>query len=256
MEYFEQTHTVLSSDVDGRRKVPISGILRLFQELTIAFTESAGVTRRETLDRGLLWVISRQELSMRQLPAYGEKLTLRCKAAKTLDVFFPRHYRLTGDCGAEVSGSALWLLIDEATRKPVYPRDRGIQLQESSGTRGLMLPRPVSMPKRESDRKAREDRMRTCRVTVPRHLADINGHMGNAGYFDLVEEFLTEDEYRDMPFGGVRVEYLQEVAPGTPLDVVCIRDGGDVYFEGDLARGEEDPIAFRIAYLRESCEAS
>ena len=74
--------------------------------------------REKTLDRGLLWAVSRVRLVFARVPVYDEDLCLTTWAGETMHALFPRYYELRDAAGHAVAqGSSLWLLMDENTRR-------------------------------------------------------------------------------------------------------------------------------------------
>ena len=63
---------------------------------------------------------------------------------------------------------------------------------------------------------------------------DINGHVGNAYYYDMIDDVLEEDALRRAP-RIVEAEYLQEIRPGSRFLLRAMRQPepcGSRYFEG------------------------
>ena len=57
---YVKTFVIRSEQVDMTRRLRMSELFRLLEDISIAHTEALGCTRRETLDKGLLWIITRQ----------------------------------------------------------------------------------------------------------------------------------------------------------------------------------------------------
>ena len=74
---YEKKILIRSEQVDMTRKLRMSELFRLMEEASIAHTEELGCTRDRTLDRGLLWIITRQQAEIEELPAYDEEITVR-----------------------------------------------------------------------------------------------------------------------------------------------------------------------------------
>jgi hypothetical protein len=70
MEIFETTCKLRNADVDMHRRFKTASLLTLLQETAIAHTEAIGMGREKTLDRGLLWIITLQRLSILRMPVY------------------------------------------------------------------------------------------------------------------------------------------------------------------------------------------
>lgn len=309
-KYFDKTITIQSASVNIRRVLRTSSLLRMLQELTIAFTEAEGVTRRETLDRGLLWVIAKQAFDIKRIPAYDETITLRCYALPTMHMFFPRYYEVyageapalnseglspvgagkisgtpaaagasgsaaagasgpaaTGASGPAaagasgpaaagpeaaashenssdsttpqpiITGTTLWLLMDETKRSMVLPEVYGIHLDGGDSPAGFDIPKMISMPKEE-------DGISEKLVTAPFSFADINGHINNAHYFDIAEDAIPFEEVKLLEPAGFEAEYEKEILPGDKVRLTYMKAADGWYFRGTFADDGKD--AFRI----------
>lgn len=263
--YFDRTLTIKSASVNLRRVLRTSSLLRMLQELTIAFTEAEGVTRKETLDRGLLWVIAKQRFDIQRLPAYDETITLRIYALPTMHIFFPRYYEIyageapdpssaetASDCGNAaadpsgirqekrprpiISGTTLWLLMDEEKRSMVLPEEYGIFLEGGDAPAGYDLPKIIAMP----DESAASEKI----VTAPFSFADINGHVNNAHYFDIAEDAIPFEEAKRLEPTGFEAEYEKEILPGDEVRLTYLKADGGWYFRGTFTKDGHD--AFRI----------
>lgn len=217
-----------NKDVDMHRRLRTSRLFELLQEAAIAHTEALGMGREKTLDRGLLWVVTLQRAEIARMPEYDETVRVESWPGETMHVLFPRYYRLTADGGEELlRASALWMLVDESTRRFVFPERYGIEI--AGVETGAELPLPTAPAALETDRE-RE-------FTVPYSYVDLNGHMNNTRYFDLAEDCVgAAAEGRELR--SVATEYKAEARLG---DTLRLRWGGD----GDryyLAGGGERPV--------------
>ena len=121
------------------RRLRMSELVRLLEDISIAHTEALGCTRRETLDRGLLWIITRQLVEIDEMPVYDNEITIRGWQGEMMHVFFPRFYELIKEGMVIIRAQALWSLIDEDTREIIMPEDYGIELPGRPGSDDMFL---------------------------------------------------------------------------------------------------------------------
>lgn len=271
---YEKKILIRSEQVDMTRKLRISELFRLMEEASIAHTEQLGCTREKTLDRGLLWVITRQQAEIDELPAYDEEITVRSWQGDMMHVFFPRFYEIERAGKVLIRGQALWILINEADRQMIMPEDYDIEIPGRPGSDDMLLP-PVVMPKGFAEAAAgSSDKSRAEDVSCGgRDLAssdaeqgliikedlvtrfsqvDINGHMNNTRYFDIIDDamhaFCTcgadAAAWKKTP-RVIRANYLSELRAGDRFTLAGYRDANDkVFFEG----ADGDKIKFRVVY--------
>ena len=248
---YEKKILIRSEQVDMTRKLRMSELFRLMEEASIAHTEELGCTRDRTLDRGLLWIITRQQAEIEEMPAYDEEITVRSWQGDMMHVFFPRFYEIERAGRVIIRGKALWMLIDEAGRQMIMPEDYDIFIPGRPGSEDMMLA-PVVIPsalKREGSEAAAADGAGASApggdksgLVIRQDLetrfsqVDINGHMNNTRYFDIIDDALytmssAADAGSRVP-RLVRANYLSE-----------LRAGDRFTLSGYIGRGESDPAA-------------
>ena len=129
MSVFQRKLRIRDCDVAVNRTLRPSCLFSLFQEVSIDHSELLGAGRSRTLDRGYLWVLARETVSIERMPEYGEEVLLESWPGGMMHVLFPRYYRLLDNSGKQLlSASAIWTLIDAEKRSIVFPERAGISV--------------------------------------------------------------------------------------------------------------------------------
>jgi len=179
MSVYSEELLLRSRDVDLYRRLRTSELFRLLQEASIRHTEELGMGRDKTLDRGVLWVLLMQRAEIARMPEYDERIVLKSWPGRTMHLLFPRYYSLETSAGEPLlKASALWGLVDERSRKLVFPEKYGVEIEGVSSGDEIALPGAVQPLDCSEERE----------FTVPYSYVDLNGHMNNARYFDLAED--------------------------------------------------------------------
>ena len=194
---YEKKILIRSEQVDMTRRLRMSELFRIMEEASIAHTEELGCTRDRTLDRGLLWIITRQQAEIEELPAYDEEIIVRSWQGDMMHVFFPRFYEIERAGRVIVRGQALWMLLDEESRQMVMPEDYDIFIPGRPGSDDIMLA-PVVIPSelREGESGNDVNSGAGAGIVIRQDLVtrfsqvDINGHMNNTRYFDIIDDAL------------------------------------------------------------------
>ena len=163
-----------------------------------------------------------QRCEIQRLPEYDERITLTSWPGAMMHVFFPRYYRIADEKdNTLLSASALWMLVDEKTRKMVFPDEWGVEI--AGVTTGQEIRLPSGLKKLPCTEEAA--------FTVPFSYVDLNGHMNNTRYFDLAEDHLTAAaEGRRLKTVGT--EYTAEARFGDALTLRWGSEAGRCYMEG------------------------
>lgn len=226
MSVYREEILLRSKDVNLHRDLRLSRLFELLQEASIRHTEQLGMGREKTLDRGLLWVVTMQHCEIARMPVYDERVTLTSWPGTTMHVFFPRFYRLAdAEDNTLVSASAMWMLVDEKSRKMVFPDEWDVVIEGESTGREIRLPSGL----------ARLPCTEEASFTVPYSYVDLNGHMNNTRYFDLAEDHIPAAA-EGKKLRSVSTEYTAEARFGDELKLRWGRDGGRYYLEGNSDR--------------------
>ena len=238
MDFFEKTIRIHSRDVTYMRHLRLSNLLGFFQEASISHTENLGVGREKTLDRGLLWIIAKQSIRIKRMPCYGETVTFRSWPGPTLRVFFPRYYEVLSGSDVIIKGCAIWMLLDERTRTFVFPDEYDIAIEGFLTGNEIPEPRSIAACFMNKDSLALVgEHTYTARFSQ----VDINGHVNNSKYFDIIEDLIPPEEHEGYDNTEIQAEYLKEICLGDTVSVRFYRTDGARLFEGGT-----DTSSFRI----------
>ena len=234
MSVYSTTLRLRNKDVELYRRLRTSRLFELMQEASIRHTEELGMGRGMTLDRGLLWMVTLQRAEIARMPEYDEVITLESWPGDTMHLLFPRYYRVLDESGNTlVSASALWALVDQETRRMVFPDRYGVVIEGEKTGNEIALPSPPL--------RAKEGQ--TSAFTVPYSYVDLNGHMNNTRYFDLAEDRIPAAA-EGRPLRSIAVEYANEAKLGDELSVMVERDS-DVY----RVSGDTEKKIFRMEFV-------
>lgn len=237
MSIYQKKIVLASRDVNMHRRLRTSRLFEFMQEAAIHHTEQLGAGRALTLDKGILWVVTMQQAKIGRMPEYDEEVMLESWPGKTMHVLFPRYFRLLDSSGrCLVTASAIWTLVDSTSRKLVFPESCGVVIEGELTGNELSLPSPV--PRQETDR--------SYDFSVPFSYVDLNGHMNNTRYYDLVEDLCPAAARGDTP-ALISAEYPGELRMGEKVTVGWREDGEEYYFCGCA---EKDAFRIRIDYRR------
>jgi acyl-ACP thioesterase len=235
MSIYREELLLRSKDVDMFRRLRTSELFRLLQEASIRHTEQLGMGRDKTLDKGILWVLLLQTAEITRMPEYDEQIVLKSWPGRTMHLLFPRYYRMETAAGEYLlSASALWGLVDQNTRKMVFPERYGVEIEGITTGEEIALP---SAPKRMECTESRP-------FTVPYSYVDLNGHMNNTRYFDLAEDCIPAAA-AGRQLRRIQTEYVSEARFGESFTVSWGEENGEYFLQGE---GEKPFFRMRFVY--------
>ncbi len=234
MSVYSTTLRLRNKDVNLHRLLRTATLFELMQEASIRHTEELGMGREMTLDRGLLWMVTLQRAEISRMPAYDETITLESWPGETMHLLFPRYYRVLDEAGNTlVSASALWALVDQETRRMVFPDRYGVHVE------GCVTGNEIELPSPPRQAAGGESGV----FTVPFSYLDLNGHMNNTRYFDLAEDRIPAAA-EGAALREISVEYSSEARLGDTLTVTVEKDGTRYYVSGETGKR-----VFRMSFL-------
>ena len=126
-----------------------------------------------------------------------------------------------------LEAEALWTLIDEKTRKPVNPVERGIFIKgfpftKESEILPVVTPLPISQ---------------TSSRTVLYSELDLNGHLTNTRYGDWFMDAFMAD-LKEKEISSFNIMFRQEATEGETLELGIGKQADKVYLSGKR-QGEE-----------------
>lgn len=247
---YERMLVLRSDQVDMTRRMRMAELFRLLEDVSVAHTEALGCTRVETLDKGLLWIITRQLVEIEEMPEYDDKITVRGWQGDMMHLFFPRFYEIEKDGRIVVRAQALWTLMDVESRSLIMPEDYGIDLPGRPGSDEMMLP-PIMIPESAGEPVSSEE------LVVRFSQMDINGHMNNTSYFNMIDDAIWDDVSSGLTTDTqaaaklmpepktLYINYMSEIPAGTHLTLNEYKDAGTRYFEG---AGDKPYFRVKITY--------
>jgi acyl-ACP thioesterase len=220
----------VDSDICNRWSVlRTSSMLMLFQKISGEHSNAMGYTKEFLFDRGLLWVLVRENIEVTRLPHYGDTVTVRTWVGKPRLGLFPRFYDIVSSEGETlVKAASTWAVMNAKTRSFARLEEHGMEFE--AHLHGDEIDARVKMPRDAfGDEKGGFDEED---FHVPFSYLDVNGHMNNTRYFDLADDLLPSPA-DGKELAALSIELAQEIRPGMPVSIKWRRLEEDLwYMEG------------------------
>lgn len=216
--------TILLPEESGR----ISWLFSEFQKIAEDACRPWHVTGNDLAARGLMWVVVRYEVELEKALLSGEKVSLSTWATPFRHKMSQRNYlarNQKGDCMLRAAG--IWAVVDRKTRSMVDPVK--LELFLPGEATGEELPRPVS-PKKLIPQQ-------TDTYVVAESDLDMNGHMNNCRYFDLIQNCM-----HCLPVGKqltrIQAVFMNEARLGDKLMIHWGTESDKWFFSGEKDHDE------------------
>jgi len=226
---YEKDTQINFYDIDGRGDVKLTALLKHINLAAGANAEDIGVGLDATIPLGLAFVLQRFALRIFKWPVYRQTVTIRTWPAEIAKGTFRRNgdmWDKEGNKLAEWTG--LWVLIDIEERKVKRPKALPIELPAYGIMDVAIQAIKIENPKDGQFIASYPHVMRFSE-------ADINEHMNNAIYGDLISNVLeiSENSPSHTPkWKEIQFNYLAEIKIGDEVDVQCKQAGNNMYITG------------------------
>lgn len=238
--FYTETATVLNADADFRSLLKPSALLRYVEQVSADHARTFGMTDQFFKDHGVAFLVGKQALKFDRVPQRAEKLTLLTRAEASRRGSVKRITTVTDAEGKQVAMvDCRWIVVSLAEnrilREPGWTVE-GFWNETVEGELPLQL------------HKCREGLTSAGEWTVRYSQCDLNGHLNNAFYLDLVCDALPLDVVRKGPVTFASINYHREVPMGETVEVfyapsaegwyIIGKHNGQTSFESYLELGE------------------
>ena len=238
--FYTETMTVMNADADFRSLLKPSALLRYVEQVSADHARTFGMTDQFFKDHGVAFLVGKQALKLDRVPPRAEQLPLLTRAEASRRGSVKRIPTVTDAEGKQVAMvDCRWIVVSLAEgrilREPGWTVD-GFWNETVEGELPLQL------------HKCREGLTSAGEWTVRYSQCDLNGHLNNAFYLDLVCDALPLDVVRKGPVTFASINYHREVPMGETVEVfyapsaegwyIIGKHNGQTSFESYLELGE------------------
>lgn len=194
---------VTYSRIDGSGKVPYHEILNYFQDCSTFHSESLGVGVEYMKKEKRAWVVLAYKVQIYMDLHMGDKIQIGTSALEFKKVFATRQYFIKNEDGDYVAkAETIWALIDTETRAPL----RITEEDSSAYTEEKMFESIGVSRKMKFQTEGREQKS----MVIPKAFIDTNGHVNNANYLLIANEYLPKDS----EYNQIEIVYNKEAVEG------------------------------------------
>lgn len=241
-EMLEQNFTITSTEVDAYGNCRPAALLQFFQDLATDHADRLDMGRDYlTREYHAVWMLARVWYRLDRPLHMGETVTIRTwhRGAGGLIVY--RDFDLTVDGKPVGEAVSAWIVADIESRKMLRPT--GVEHIASAPVPETVKDRQLKLIRTPKEREYRYTK------TVRYSDLDINGHMNNTKYADVLIDALTPEELRGRFIAEMQLNYSQECLPGESMDICRQLEEDRCYIDGcggDGARRFEAILQFQM----------
>ncbi len=199
-------------DCDAAGRLKLSAALRYIQQASTGHLDSLGLTHSLLYNENIIFVLVSLALKAHRLPSAREEIEIRtCPAAQNGVQMIRETLIVSPEGELLIECQAAWAMIDPFTRRLLKPSCFKYQLPQLREWHPFQDPSKVRLSEAKNE---------VCLWPVRYSHLDLNGHLNNTVYADIVMDSLPIETALGQIVSELRLRYKKEVKYG---DVLSLR---------------------------------
>lgn len=179
MKTYQQTYSVLASDMDITYHITPNAIMLYFQDCFARFLTSKRLAAFDIIKENLIWVISELELNyVKERPLWSSEIKVKIHFSEISTVRIYVDYWIC-DANDEpfAQGTSTWAIINSVTKRPFAAKE----MLEKNGIIAEGVPMKSAIKPDTTNKQQLKEVEHTVNVTD----LDFNGHVCNRTYLSI-----------------------------------------------------------------------
>ncbi len=202
---FQKEYEVMSFQISPDGRLRWAALGDLLQEVAWKHADSNNFGR-QLFERGLVWILSRFDIKIFDMPAWGDIITVKTSGRGVDRIFALRDFLVEDQSGKILaSATSAWILLDWGSKRPqkpdrVLPPDMFQPLEGSSFT---------------PDKIANSNELKELmHFEVRPSDLDMNNHVNNVSFIRWIEDFCA---FNNLKMVQLLINYQAEVMLGEKI---------------------------------------
>ena len=222
---FEQTIVVKQNECDLNNRMRIAALLRAVQQISTDHCTALGVTDEMYRATHSGFLLAKMSVEVYDDIRVGEQLRLLTHPSMAKKAVYPRYTEIFHEDGRlAASVDARWILVDTENRKILRKCPEGLPLDFGNET---VDSHDIAIPKIKDAQPVGE-------LTVTYSRTDINRHLNNTEYADIICDHLPLELVSEKAIRKMVLSYHQEIRLGESAAICCKEEEEGWYVCGQL----------------------
>lgn len=210
---FKVTPQTTVCDYDRNQRLTLFAFLKYQQEAAEQHANVIGYSYDEMIAHNMVFLVNQSRNIIHRMPEYHEKIHIFTWASGTKGVRFYRCFEWYSESGEHLaSGMNVYIIVNVLTHKPL----------KSTSLYGELKSYDYSCAARDYMPKIQiADTEFVGTKTVLFTDLDVNNHLNNARYADVLQNFLPESRQNDK-ITGFAVDFVKEAPLGMNINIEAV----------------------------------
>ncbi len=224
METYQQTYSILASDMDITYHITPNAIMLYFQDCFARFLTSKRLAAFDIIKENLIWVISDLELNyVKERPLWSSEIKVKIRFS---EISMVRIYVDFWICDSKdevfAQGTSIWAIINSVTKRPFPAKD----MLEQGGIKTYGTPMKSEIVPDTTNKTLQKEVEHTVNVTD----LDFNGHVCNRTYLSISMATLPLDFIKTYSPKYMHIKFVREAFFGEVLTCKVSTDNALTYW--------------------------
>lgn len=218
---FKEKFKMKLNDINKNEQIKNKALFECLENIAARHADSINHGIKDIPNIGTTWILLCWQLKVIKRPRYGDILEIHTWARGANKCFTYRDFEIYVNGKKCVVAASKWLLVDIKKGRPTRVGDEIIQKYQPEYGKSVFgiddFDKLKELDKYDSKKK----------FLIRKSDIDINGHMHNLNYLDIVDEILNDEEF-EKEFNFVRIDYKKEIKIDDKIEILK-RVEGDKY---------------------------
>ncbi len=230
-EIYRKTIQIQTTDTDLYDNLRPNALLQYFQDVATVHADELRMSRDYLVEKyHACWILARVWYRLFRPIHAGDVVELSTWHRGDGGIIFYRDFELTMDGEVVGEGISSWVVADVDTRKMLRPS--AIDTIAGAKVPPRTLNKQLKLIREDKEKQPVYDR------TVRYSDLDVNGHMNNTRYADVLLDAFAPEELCGRFISGFQLNYSQECRLGETMTVYRNMNEEDCYVDGCCHDGQ------------------
>jgi acyl-ACP thioesterase len=217
---FKHNFEIGLENINKKKEVTNKSLLQYLENSSSRHSDSIKDGITDIIDNGVTWVLLEWKMEVINRPKYGDVLEIHTWIRNSTKLYTYRDFEIYVNGEKKVIASAKWLVIDINTLRPLRITDELLSKYEPELDKRvfeeLEFEKVIEQEKYEKE----------IEYPIRKSDIDINDHVHNLNYLDMVYEILDIEE-----LNNVRIVYKKEIKYNDRIKVFSLSNSSKNYIK-------------------------
>ena len=220
---FSKKYQIKAPEADLNKLASASAIFRILQDVANHHIKELGFSADYMIDNGLSFFLGRISVEFYGKLYAGDRITVTTWPCDSPGISFNRCFEICSGDALIAKSASVWALVNHKDSSLIRVKDSGLSLEYSEPNIPIAECRFRIPPETELKKRGS--------YTVSYQDADMNGHMNNTRYPDMLCGFIDDPFFmKSRRIKKIKINFLHEALLGKTIDIYSSAIENDIYF--------------------------